>query len=102
MPDKKEKQLIIAGYLMVPAKQRQAFVDAHADLIKRARAQPGCLDLSISPDPLDTTRVNMVELWQSEEFLEAWRKISNPPKTGIPIEGGAIQKHHISRSGPPF
>jgi quinol monooxygenase YgiN len=100
--EEEEDMLIIAGYFKVPSPQRRAFVDAHANLVTRARAYPGCLDLSISEDPLDPSRINMIELWESEGELEAWRKISNPPKTGIQIEDGNVQKHHISRSGPPF
>ena len=94
--------LIIAGHYSVPAAQRKAFVDAFADLIKRARAYPGCLDLSISEDPVDPSRVNMMELWQSEADLVSWRKVAKPPKTGVKFEAGNVQKHHISHSGPPF
>lgn len=94
--------LMIAGHFNVPADQRRRFVEAHADLVSRARAYAGCLDLSFSEDPFDPSRVNLMELWESEVVLEDWRKISNPPKTGVQIEGGSVQKHHISRSGPPF
>ena len=44
----------------------------------------------------------MIEVWRSEAALEAWRKISNPPNTGIAIEGGNVEKHYVSRSAPPF
>ncbi len=75
--------LIVAGHLKMAPDLRKAFVEAHADLIRRARAYPGCLDLSISEDPVDPSRINMFELWESEAVLDAWRKISNPPKTGV-------------------
>lgn len=94
--------LVVAGHYKVPAARRKAFVEAHADLIRRARAYPGCLDLSISEDPVDPSRVNLMELWESEADLEAWRKISSPPKTDVQFEIGNVQKHHISHSGPPF
>ena len=94
--------LIVAGHLKVAPEQRKAFVEAHADLIGRARAHPGCLDLSISEDPVDPSRINMFELWESEAVLDAWRKVSNPPRTGVQFEDGDVQKHHVSRSGPPF
>ena len=94
--------LIIAGHITVPANRRQAFVDAFADLVVRARAHPGCLDLAITADPVDLARVNNYELWRSETDLEAWRKISNPPKTGIPIESDQVMKYFISGSAPPF
>jgi quinol monooxygenase YgiN len=94
--------LIIAGFFTVPADQRKPFLDAFADLVRRGRAAPGCLDLSLSPDPLDPTRINTIELWQSEADLDAWSKVSNPPKLDIQIEDGSVQKHHISRSERPF
>ncbi|WP_457585749.1 putative quinol monooxygenase [Ensifer canadensis] len=94
--------LVIAGHYNVPAARRKAFVDAFADLIRRARAHPGCLDLSISEDPVDPVRVNMMELWQSEAALKAWRKIAKPPKTGVKFDAGNVRKHEISHSGPPF
>lgn len=94
--------LIIAGHYNVPAERRKAFVEAHADLIRCARAHPGCLDVSICEDSVDPARVNLMELWESEAALAAFRKIAKPPKTGVKIEMGTIQKHHISHSGPPF
>ena len=94
--------LIIAGYITVPADRRQAFVDAFAELVVRARAYPGCLDLAITADPVDPARVNNYELWRSEADLDAWRKVSRPPKTGIPIESDQVMKYFISGSAPPF
>ncbi len=94
--------LIISGYLLVPVDQRDAFVAAHADLVARARAFPGCLDLAISADSVDPTRINNVELWSSEANLAAWRKISDPPASTFNIQTNTVQKHVISHSGPPF
>jgi quinol monooxygenase YgiN len=61
--------LIIAGHFKVPVAQRKVLVEAHADLVGRARAYPGCFDLSISEDPFDPSRVNLMELWESEAVL---------------------------------
>src|SRR3546814_3472218 len=52
---------VVAGHYKVPAARRKAFVEAHPDLIRRARAYPGCLDLSISEDPVDPSHVNRSE-----------------------------------------
>jgi len=94
--------IIIAGHLKVAAAQRQAFVDAHADLVAQARRFPGCLDLAITADSVDATRINNMELWRSEADLEAWRKVCKPPKIDVRIESDSVRKHHISHSGPPF
>ena len=95
-------ELVIAGHLKVDAGRRDEFVAAHSDLVGRARAYPGCIDLSIGADPFDDARVNLLEVWESENILKEWRKVSNPPNTGIDIHDGAVRKHLVSRSGSPF
>jgi quinol monooxygenase YgiN len=39
---------IIAGYEIVDAADRDAYVDAHAELVRHAREAPGCLDVAIT------------------------------------------------------
>lgn len=46
---------------------RDRFVAAHADLVARARAAPGCLDIAISADVLDRRRANNYERWEDVE-----------------------------------
>jgi quinol monooxygenase YgiN len=70
--DGDDGMLIIAGYLRLPPARRRAFIEAHANLATCARTYPGCLDLSISEDPCDPSRINLVELWESSAALEVW------------------------------
>ena len=70
--------LIIAGKLYVAREERQNWIDAHYDVVTRARSTPGCVDLYISADPVEDGRVNMFEQWESEEDLQAWRSPSMP------------------------
>lgn len=93
--------LIIAGELYVAPEDRDTWVAAHRDVVKRARSAPGCVDLHISADPVEEGRVNMFEQWESEDDLQAWRAVADPPP-GPEILGGTVQKHQISSSGPPF
>lgn len=94
--------LIIAGHLFLSPSDRDQFVDGHLDLIERARHAPGCLDLAISADPVDVTRVNNYELWEDEESLAAWRQVANPPHLNIKFHGGDMAKYHIETTGPVF
>jgi heme-degrading monooxygenase HmoA len=94
--------LIIAGHYQVPKARRDEYVAAHADLVSRGRAHPGCIDLAIAPDPVDEARVNMFEIWESEAALGVWRKACDPPRTGIDIKGAEVRKHLVARSGSPF
>lgn len=97
-----EPKVIIAGWFTVDPGKRDEVVENHRDLVLRARNAPGCLDLAITADPVDPSRINNFELWQSEEALESWRSVANPPDKITPILEIDMQKHVINKSGPPF
>ena len=70
-----ERKVIAAGWVTVDPKKSDAVVESFKDLILRARSAPGCLDLAITADPIDPSRINNFEFWQSEEALNAWRAV---------------------------
>ena len=94
--------LIVAGWFEVSPNERDRCVEMHDVVIRGSRAAPGCLDLSISADPLQAGRVNVFELWESEEHLDAWRAVAPAPRSFTPIIGGQVKKYQISASGPAF
>ena len=65
--------LIIAGHLVVNAAERDAYVADCTSVVEQARSAPGCLDFSITADPVDAGRVCVYERWGSEEQLLAFR-----------------------------
>jgi quinol monooxygenase YgiN len=93
--------VIIAGKLYVAPEEREAWIEAHHDVVKRARSAPGCVDLHISADLVEQGRVNLFEQWESEDALETWRSVADPPPKPEILDG-TVQKHLISSSGPPF
>lgn len=94
--------IVIAGHMTVLPAARHAHVAAHADMIRRARSHPGCVDFAICEDAVDPGRVNLFELWESEAALNAWRRVANPPAGDVQLSAIEVQKHHVSHSGPPF
>jgi len=72
--------IIIAGYTLTEAEKRDHAVAAHQEMVARARASDGCIDLAISADSIDPERINIFEHWRDQAALDAWRKIANPPK----------------------
>jgi quinol monooxygenase YgiN len=93
---------IIAGHVKVDADERDAWVAAHHDLIKRARQAPGCLDVAITADPLDPERINNFERWESWDAIEAWRKVAMAPDTGVAMRNVEVMAYEISSERPPF
>ena len=94
--------VIIAGYMLLDEGERDAYVDAHRDLMTRARAFEGCIDLAITADAVDPRRVNTVEVWDSAEVLDAWRKQANPPDTGIEPADVHMRRFDAEDGGPLF
>jgi quinol monooxygenase YgiN len=75
--------IIIAGYTFTESDKRDAAVAAFADMIGRARKHDGCLDLSISADPVDPARINLFECWRDQPSLNAWRKVAKGPRVKL-------------------
>lgn len=94
--------LIIAGHLEVDPDKRDGFVAAHHDLLRRGREAPGCLDLAITVDPLDTARVNNFERWESQEHLDAWRQVASAPDTGISVLSDHMMLYGVADERPAF
>ncbi|WP_405062245.1 antibiotic biosynthesis monooxygenase [Kribbella sp. NBC_01505] len=95
--------VIVAGSVWVEPATRDQYVDAHQVIVRAARVHPGCLDLAISPDPIDPGRVNIYEYWDSQQTLDTWRTICpRPNPTTASIISQNVQLHEISSSGPPF
>jgi quinol monooxygenase YgiN len=94
--------LIIAGHLEVDANQRDAFIAAHRDLLRRGRQAPACLDLAITADLLNPARVNNFERWESREHLNVWRGIAAAPDTGISINSDDMLEYSVADMRPVF
>jgi len=93
--------VIIAGKFYVPAEVRDQYVADHVDVIRQARAMPGCVDLFLTADPLEPGRVNMYECWETAEHLDSWRAIAKPPARPEGLAGD-VRKYEVSSVGPPF
>jgi quinol monooxygenase YgiN len=94
--------IIVSGTLHVDPAQRDAFLAARVPILEHARAAPGCLDFSLSPDLLDAGRVNVYERWTSREELLAYRAGDGPPlDDSVPVTAADVELHHVSRSEPP-
>ena len=65
--------IIVAGHLVVSPADRDGYVADCAEVVRLARAAPGCLDFAVSADPVDPARVNVYERWRSASALESFR-----------------------------
>jgi quinol monooxygenase YgiN len=65
--------VIVAGHLIVVREARDDYLAGCAEVVERARSEPGCRDFAISADLLDPTRINVFERWDSQASVEAFR-----------------------------
>ena len=93
--------IIIAGYELVEASERDACVEAHRDLVARARAFDGCLHVAITADSVDPERINSVEVWQDAEVMDRWRAQADAPDTGKPTHMD-VRRYDATDGGPLF
>ena len=93
--------IIIAGYELVDAEERDKHVAAHRDLVSRARAFDGCIHVAITADSVDPERINSVEVWRDADVMDEWRKQAKAPDVGEPkhIE---VKRYDATDGGPLF
>lgn len=72
---------ILAGTFELDPKDRDAWLAGRAHLMRRSRAEDGCIAYVFAADPLEPGRVVLYERWASEEALAGHRSVlaASPP-----------------------
>lgn len=94
--------VIIAGKVYVDPDKRARLVEGLRVVVEQARAYPGCLDVAISPDPVEPGRVNIFECWETAEVLERWRAIAPRPAGRVRITDNQVYRYDAGDARPPF
>jgi quinol monooxygenase YgiN len=93
--------IIIAGYELVDAEKRDGVVEAHRDLVSRARAFDGCMHVAITADSVDPERINSVEVWRDAAAMDEWRKHADAPDVEEPKHMD-VKRYDATDGGPLF
>ncbi|NLU80046.1 antibiotic biosynthesis monooxygenase [Micromonospora sp. HNM0581] len=88
--------LIVAGTLQVDPAGRDTYLATCAEIVRQARAAPGCLGFAISPDLLEPGRINVYERWESEEQMLDFRGSGPEPEQQVAIVEAEVHKFLIS------
>ena len=94
--------VIVAGHITVEPSERDAYVAGCVDVVRQARAAPGCLDFSIAGDPVDPGRVNVYERWESQAAVEAFRGSGPSDDQSATIISGAVAEYDVAAERPLF
>lgn len=63
--------VIVGGTFEVQGRSREQFLAERFDLMRRSRAEHGCLEYTFSADPIEPHRVLLFERWESQSDLDA-------------------------------
>lgn len=88
--------IIVAGHLKIATGSREQFLEHSADAVLKARSTAGCLDYSVSPDPLDVDRVNVCEIWRDVDSLEAFRGSGMDEAQSMLVVAAAVGQFEVA------
>ncbi len=98
--------LIIAGSITTEDEgAREAFFTAVKPMVAATHTEPGCQEYVFSPDPDNSTRIILFEMWDDQAALDAHFATEHmaafqASMAGIAVAGMDIAKYTISDVGP--
>lgn len=87
--------IIVAGKLIIKSGKRDDFITGSLEAVTLARSNHACEDFSVSPDPLDPSRVNVFEKWQSTEDLAVFRNSGPEDDLFSLVESFYVQEYKV-------
>ena len=63
--------VIVGGSFQVEPARRDEFIAERHGVMRRSRAEDGCLEYTMAADPLEAGRVVLYERWASQAALDA-------------------------------
>jgi quinol monooxygenase YgiN len=69
--DEELAMVIVAGEFHLDPTRRDEFIAERIESMQRSRAESGCIDYVIAPDPVEPGRAILFERWESQAALDA-------------------------------
>ncbi|MFC6080069.1 putative quinol monooxygenase [Sphaerisporangium aureirubrum] len=88
--------IIVSGKLYVDAGERGVYLESCRPVVEQARVAAGCLDFALSADPLDPSRINVYERWESDEALEQFRGAGVEAEQAARILDADVMRYRVS------
>jgi quinol monooxygenase YgiN len=98
-----DPMVVVAGWIDVDAKVRDAYLASRLEAMIATREEPGCIEYVFSADPVDLERVRLFELWESRGDLDIHLQLlrSRPASSAaFEVVGREVLVYEVSSSGP--
>jgi quinol monooxygenase YgiN len=63
--------IIVGGWVRMSPDERDLYLEERLQKIRWVRTRPGCVEYSLSSDPLEDDKVRVFEVWESSEAQDA-------------------------------
>ena len=88
--------VVVAGHLVVAPELRAVYLSSCVEVVRVARATPGCLDFAISEDLLDASRINVFERWESQDAVEAFRDRGPSQEQAAALSSASMVEYDVT------
>ncbi|UPK74410.1 antibiotic biosynthesis monooxygenase [Nocardioidaceae bacterium SCSIO 66511] len=88
--------LIVAGHITVDPAARESYLAGCTTIVEQGRTAAGCLDFSISADLLDPSRINILERWESQESVDAFRNSGPSDDQSAAIRSASVSEYDVA------
>jgi quinol monooxygenase YgiN len=100
-PDNEEGAVIIVGgRFEVDPVQRAEFVVERIEMMRRSRAEHGCIEYTFAEDPLDPGVVILFERWESQEDLDEHLAAVSSTTTSVVPTSASITIYDVAGERP--
>jgi quinol monooxygenase YgiN len=80
---------------MVDPADRDDYLMGCVGVVRQARATAGCLDFALSADLVDAGRINILERWESQASVEAFRGSGVDGEQGAAILTASVAEYDV-------
>lgn len=94
--NEQQHMVVVAGHLDVDPAAREAYLAGCAGAVRQARSTPGCLEFSLSADPLEPGRVVVLERWESRAAAAAFRGTGPDEQQGAAIRSASVAEYDVA------
>lgn len=88
--------VIVSGYLEVALENRAVYLASCVPVVEEARRSAGCLDFALSADLVDDRRINVLERWETQEAVAAFRGAGVGDDQSSMIVGADVREFDVS------
>ena len=88
--------VIVAGHIVVDPDQREAYLAGCVAVVEAARRAPGCLDFAICADLVEPGRIVVLERWETQADVEAFRGSGPSDEQGAAMLSASVAEYDVA------